>query len=258
MGLAGDRVVGLTSGSRADPDAEGNTLEAQPDPPVKTYGRSLVVAVAIGAALAGVVVGYLVAGGGGSNPVNPIAEPSASLEPPVQLKLGESGSTRTGSTITVLTWDRGAPGGWPVPPEGWEFSHALVRFCSGPGVWNFRVREIPYLFNLVDSQPDAERPLPPPIVDTWHTLGEFASYSQAVLSPDECVAGAIVFASRTTAIIRAVRFTGHNRFEWDVADIANGTSPAPTPSYSPGPSMFRPGDSTPTAASPREGTAPEP
>ena len=181
----------------------------------------------------GLVGGYLFGASGATQIVRPSA-PEASAGPPVQLELGQTGTTSTGSHVTVLSWDRAQPEDWPPPPAGYEYSEAVVRFCAGPGVWNFRIREIPYLFNLVNASPAKEPPLFDPFVDVRYGLKEFASYNTGLISPDECIVGTVIFQTRTYERVSAVRFTGHGSFEWDVRGISDRTSPAPTPSYSPG------------------------
>lgn len=191
----------------------------------KTFGGRSVLIIAVVAALLGGAIGRSTAGGGsGSSP----------LAPPVQLKLGQTGITDTGAHVTVLTWSRGTPpGGWPAPQVGYEYSRAEVRFCTGAGTWNFRIREIPYLFNLVDASGN----LIAPFVDQRYNLDELASYNVGVISPSQCVTGSIIFAEKAGQAIRAIRFTGRGRFEWDLSAISAG-SPAPSPAYTPGSSPF--------------------
>jgi len=199
-------------------------------PPGRAKLGNLTV-VAVVAAIVGGLVGYTVAprsdpvsaASSASASFDPFAVPSSSLPPPTQLELGETGTLLTGATVTVLSWIPGKPDGWPPHTPGFLYSRAIVRYCAGPGMWNLRVLQLPYLFNLVAdtfmlSDPEAHR---------WFGLTEFASYRNAVVSPGECVTGTIVFQTKATQRIVAVRFTGHGRIAWNVADIASGASPPP-------------------------------
>jgi len=206
------------------------------------FSARYVVVIAVVAAVLGGAVGYLASGGGGSPgpSLAPPTGPSTSLEPLVQLRLGQTGTTNTGAEVTVLTWDEGRPPYWPPNQLGNVYSRAEVRFCTGEGTWNFRIREIPYLFNLVDEAGN----IYDPFVDVRHSVDELASYNTGLISPNECVEGSVIFAEPPGVDIRAVRFTGNGRFEWDVSAISNG-SPAPSPPYHPGGSVREPASPSP-------------
>ena len=202
-----------------------------PDAPARTFGGRFVVTAALVAALLGGAVGYLASPG--TTSTAGVSKPTP-LAPPVQLKLGETGVTETGGHVTVLTWSRGTPpGGWPAPEDGYEYSRAEVRFCAGEGTWNFRIREVPYLFNLVDTSGN----LIDPQVDVSYSLDELASYNVGLISPNDCITGSIIFVEEKGQPIRAIRFTGRGRFEWDLSAISAG-SPAPSPQYDFGSAPF--------------------
>jgi hypothetical protein len=215
----------------------------------RTFGTGAIIAVAVVSAVLGGALGFLASGGGAKESARPSLQPAPpppSLAPLVHLELGQTGVTETGGQVTVLTWDTGHPAYWPPPPQGFRYSRAEVRFCTGEGVWNFRVREIPYLFNLVDSAGQ----LLPPFVDIRHSTDELASYNLRLITANRCMTGSVIFQQPVGAHIVGVRFTGHGRFQWDVSAISDGSSPAPSPAYEPGESLLHPESPTPALVSP--------
>ena len=223
--------------------------EAQAPTPA-TFGLPLLSVMVVIAALLGGVVGYVIGSGGKIS--SALAPPSATPAPLIHLKMGETGTSSTGSSVTLLTFEPGVAPHWPEPEQGFEYSRAIVTFCSGQGVWNFRIREIPYLFNLVDHASQLVKPE----VDNRFNYQELASFNVGLIAPGECQTGSIIFKHLTSIPIDTVRFTGHGRFDWDVSGIANGTSPAPPPPSgfgvddSPGVPAASPGVAQPTYAPP--------
>jgi hypothetical protein len=217
-----------------EPESGSSKSPGAADQSPKTFGSTAVLVVAVVAALVGGAVGYFTGAQNASSNVSS-GEASSKSAPIEHLELGQTAATQTGSEVTALTWDWGSPG-WPQPePKGYRRSRAVVTFCAGPGITNFRIREIPYLFNLVDTNGQ----LINPFVDTYFALDELASYNVGLVGSGQCVTGSIIFLVPDNRTVSAIRFTGHGRFQWDLSQIVNG-SPAPTPSVSPGLNSPRP------------------
>lgn len=192
---------------------------------------TVVVAVSVSLVIGG-LLGFAAHRGLNEAAVEAAVMARQSLTPVVQLELGETGVIQPGGEVTVYSWGYGAPD-WAEPAGDRELTRALVKYCLSPAKYNFRAREIPYLFNLVDANGG---PLIDPFVDYKANLEEFASYNTALLSPGDCISGSIIFPLEAGQRPVAVRFSGRSRFDWDVSDIPVGApaSPPPSATYSPG------------------------
>jgi len=186
-----------------------------------------VVSVTLGGGL-----GYIVAtGSGGAVTEGPgTATAIGSPSPPGPLAIGETAITKSGSTVTVLGWQEKAPG-WEAAGKGSKLRKVWVRFCSGPAVTSFGVRQIPQLFSVIDSEG-----VPTAGVTGYSSgqLDELNSYVWGKLAPSTCITGSIIFNTADDVYIETVQFTGNSQHEWDVSAASSGSSPVPIPSISPG------------------------
>ena len=186
-----------------------------------SFGMGVLVGVAIAAMVAGGLIGFQA---GKTQGHEAPSAPVASTGPPMKLKIGETADIPTGSQVTVITWEDGTPPGWPPTESGLPLSQAVVRFCAAPGGWNYRIRQLPFHFNLVAQ----DGTLVDPITDLTYSQDEFASYNVGVVSSDECATGTVVFKPSPSPVT-AVQFSGFQQVDWDVSAISSGASPAPDP-----------------------------